>query len=154
MAGYFTKNEGYIYEGEVEALAAGLENGMFVRKIDGKFELNAAPALPVGDPGLVLEVIELTTFNDKPAVRANVVAHKEQKFYMVEKIPFNDTEITADGEVIIKAGELVRARVPQVNEQLMVNVPADVVFVVGSIAVPVPATGYLALGAAVPGFGG
>lgn len=119
MAGYFTKNNGYVYNGEnLCNVAAGVKNGQFV-------DIGAGGVvLAVTGAGYTFRIVEKTDINGETAVRADVVAIGAGETFMVEGV--NYLADRSSDEFVIKKGELVRMRRPQTGDQIIVTVPAAV----------------------------
>ena len=120
MAGYFSKLNGSVYEGEYIA-ATDLENGTFV-------ELNAegkVAALASANDNVVLRCVEKTDLWGLNALRLRVVA-EDGAVFMVEQ-DFDVTENTAynEKEHKVLAGKLVKMRSPHISDEITLAVEED-----------------------------
>lgn len=130
MAGYFTKNNGYVYNGEDDAVSAVdvLKSGQFV-EVNGADIVLASAAKAAG---YSFNVVEVTEYDGKPAVRADVLTVGDAEIFMVEHVsPSGEPRDEADNELIIKKGNLVRKRRPGLGDQILVTVSEDLSVTVG-----------------------
>lgn len=131
MAGYFKKNNGYVYDGEDYMICnvdAGVKNGQFVELGAGGLVLAAAKIA-----GYTFRVVELTTLEGSPAVRADVVTIGDGEVYMCEAAAIDTVDDA--GEIIVKKGALMRKRRPQTGDQIIVNVTASGLAVGDTLAI-------------------
>lgn len=132
MAGYFTKLNGHVYEGEYKAGEA-LANGDFVSIASGEVKkLTAA-----GDAEFRID--EKTTLWGLDAVRMTCVYEGTKELYMVE----NEFEDYGDKDIdytayTVPAGHYVKMRAPEVGDQLIISVSAATLatLTVGDLAKP------------------
>jgi len=132
MAGYFTKLNGHVYEGEYKA-GETLANGVFVSIASGEVKkLTAA-----GDAEFRID--EKTTLWGLPAVRMTCVYEGTKELYLVE----NEFEDYGDKELdwaayTVPIGHYVKMRKPESGDQLIISVTAEVLatLTVGDLAKP------------------
>lgn len=140
MAGFFTKNNGYVFNGEDMAVAAqDLKSGLFVEIDAGKVKPAGATALA----GYTFKVVEVTEYNGAPAVRADVLTVGDEEVFMTEVVDTNIGGVDMYGEYVAKEGAYVRKRRPQIGDQICVNVDASVTVNIGDKLVIEADTGAL-----------
>lgn len=116
MAGYFTKLNGHVYEGEYKA-AEVLANGVFAEiGSTGVKKITAA-----GDAEFVID--ELTTLWGLKAVRMHCIYEGTKDQYVVENEfeDYGDKDINY-AEYTVPAGHYVKMRAPEKGDQLIVTV--------------------------------
>ena len=119
MAGFFTKNNGYVYNGEDMAVAAAdLASGLFVEIAEGKVKL--ATATPA--EGYEFKVVELTAYNQQPAVRVDVLKIGDEEVFMTEIAGTTNDGVSVFDEIVAKKDSPVRKRRPMPGDQILVNV--------------------------------
>lgn len=116
MAGYFTKLNGRVYEGE-HAAAVDLENGTFV-VINGSNKVAKSSA----NTNVELVCIEKTDLWGLPALRLRCQA-EDGTVFMVEGDPYV-AEVGAydDRHHVVKADELVKMRSPHISDEILLAV--------------------------------
>lgn len=123
MFGYFTKHNGYVYDG---AHTAGeiLHNGDLVEITEGGVKKIAAK----GDA--VLRVApdgKVSSYWGKPALMLDVVSDGTKEYFLVEnEWDVNDSEVYNTSEYAVKVGEYVRMRRPVVGDQILIDVSEDI----------------------------
>lgn len=121
MAGYMTKLQGYVYEGEyVNGAAAAVQNGTIMTLSSDKKKL-ALAATPSGEKPFVCKE-KTTIFDGIEAYRMLVVAAPSVPLFFVE----NNAEINDSAEYDISTystavGELVRAHVLLPGDEFLVS---------------------------------
>ena len=116
MAGYFTKLNGRVYEGEYVA-GEELANGVFVSiTANGVKKLTAA-----GDAEFVID--EKTTLWGAPAVRMHCAYEGTKDAFLVE----NEIEDYGDRDLngalyTVPAGHYVKMRAPEKGDQIIITV--------------------------------
>lgn len=120
MAGFFAVMNGHVYEGRYAA-GEELQNGQFVQVVAGKVK-----KLTAADATLKMKVIEKTEFLGDPAVEVRVVESGNKDTFMVETLrQHNDGAAYDDRTAVIKAGELVRMRRPEMGDHMIINVTPE-----------------------------
>jgi hypothetical protein len=120
MAGYFTKLNGHVYEGEHKA-GEELANGVFATiTANGVKKLTAA-----GDAEF--RVDEKTTLWGLPAIRMTCVYEGTKELFLVE----NEFEDYGDKELdwaayTVPTGHYVKMRKPEAGDQLIISVTSEV----------------------------
>ena len=120
MAGYFTKLNGRVYEGEHVA-AVDLENGTFV-------SINASNkvAKSAANTNVELVCIEKTDIWGMPALRLRV-QKEDGTLFMVEQDPYIEELNAYDGRHrIVKADELVKMRSPHISDEILLEVTSTI----------------------------
>ena len=120
MAGYFTKLNGRVYEGEHVA-AVDLENGTFVT-------INASNkvAKSAANTNVELVCIEKTDIWGLPALRLRV-QKEDGTVFMVEQDPYVEEVGAYDGvHRIVKADELVKMRSPHISDEILLEVTSTI----------------------------
>lgn len=139
MAGIFSVMNGHVYEGRYAA-AEELANGMFV-KIDG----GKVKKLTAADATMKLKVVDnkAELFGD-PAVEVVVMNPGTADTYMVESL-HQKSEGAAydDRDAVVKAGELVRMRRPEMGDHMTINVSAQLLATLNNEDAVNPTTGGL-----------
>ena len=117
MAGYMTKLQGYLYEGEYRnGASAPIENGTLVVVGNGKMILPTA-----ADSTTKLLCKEVTTLYGKPAYRF-VVNKLNANYYLVENgYEFNDDEEYDLSAYSTPVGKLLRAKPLIVGEEFVTD---------------------------------
>lgn len=116
MAGYFTKLNGHVYEGEYTA-AEELANGVFAEiTADGVKKITVA-----GDAEFVID--EKTTLWGANAVRMHCVNEGSKDQYLVENEfeDYGDKDIDY-AEYTVQKGHFVKMRAPEKGDQIIVSV--------------------------------
>ena len=134
MAGYMTKLQGYVYEGEHKAAAStAIGNGTFVKVVNGE----VTPTTAAMDTKM--RILRATTLWGLPAVEAIVVSVGTDEVYFVEQVPdlanlYDYNEITAT----ITPGQYVRMHRMLPGESAIFTIAADLVatFVAGAAIQP------------------
>lgn len=118
MAGYMTKLQGYLYEGEyVNGENDGIENGTLVviDNASGKMKL------PSADTTSKFTCKEVTTIYGLPAYRF-IVEKLNANYYLVENgYEFNDAEEYDLTHYVTKSGKFLRAHPLVVGEEFVTN---------------------------------
>lgn len=123
MFGYFTKHDGYVYDG-AHLAAETLHNGDFV-------EITAEGVKKIAAKGDAVLCVapdgKLTAYWGKPALVLDVVSAGTKEYFMVE----NEWDVTDGTEYDtsnyeVKKGELVRMRRPVIGDQVIVEVTTDI----------------------------
>lgn len=121
MAGYMTKLQGYVYEGElVNGAAAPVANGtLMVQNAD-------ALELPAADSTTKLVCKEVTTIYGEIGYRF-VVDKLNKRYYFVENgmDDFNDGGEYDNRNYVTKVGDLLRAHPLLVGEEFIVSGTAN-----------------------------
>ena len=120
MAGYFTKLNGRVYEGEHVA-AVDLENGTFVT-------INASNkvAKSAANTNVELVCIEKTDIWGLPALRLRV-QKEDGTVFMVEQDPYVEEVGAYDGvHRIAKTDELVKMRSPHISDEILLEVTSTI----------------------------
>lgn len=132
MAGYFTKLNGRVYEGEYKAGEA-LANGDFVSIVSGEVKKLT------GAGTAEFRIDEKTTLWGLDAVRMTCVYEGTGDVFMVE----NEWEDYGDKDIdyttyTVPAGHYVKMRKPEVGDQIIVSVTSAVLatLAVGDLAKP------------------
>ena len=116
MAGYFTKLNGRVYEGEYAA-NVDLENGTFVT-INGSQKVIKSAA----NTNIELVCVEKTDLWGLPALRLRC-EKEDGAIYMVEGDPrVYEGETFDDRHHTVKAGELVKMRAPHISDEIILAV--------------------------------
>lgn len=122
MAGYFTKCNGYVFNGEYKVKASTtVANGSFVVPVSGT--LTAQPTT-AAITGFKFKVVEKTTVYGLPALRMDVVGVPADgtEAYFVENV-FDPLCYNYDeSNYSIAAGEYLRMRMPELGDQLLISV--------------------------------
>lgn len=116
MAGYFTKLNGRVYEGQYPA-AVDLENGTFV-------VINASNKVAKSAANTNIELVcqEKTDLWGMPALRLRC-QKEDGTVYMVEGDPYvYETETFDDRHHIVKADDLVKMRAPHISDEIILAV--------------------------------
>lgn len=135
MAGYFTKLNGHVYEGEYKA-ASTLANGVFV-----EIGANGVAAIAAaGDAEFVID--EKTTLWGLNAVRMHCIYEGTKDHYFVE----NEFEDYGDKDFdyatyTVPAGHYVKMRAPEKGDQLIMTVSAETYAALAAKDVVKPAAG-------------
>lgn len=120
MAGYFTKLNGRVYEGEYAA-AVDLENGTFVTINDSNKVAKSA-----ANTNVELACIEKTDIWGLPALRLRV-QKEDGTVFMVEQDPYVEEVGAYDGvHRIVKANELVKMRSPHISDEILLEVTSAI----------------------------
>lgn len=134
MAGYMTKLQGYVYEGEYKA-AAELKNGQFaVINSDREVGLTASAQ------DTVMRIHKATTLWGLPAVEAIVVSVGEDEVYFVEQVAdYTQSGIYDETNATVKVGEYVRMHRMLPGDVAIFSIDATQVatFVAGAVIQPV-----------------
>jgi len=123
MAGYMTKLQGYVYEGELRNGTGGdVTNGMLLTlgaAVNGKIPL----VKPAANTNTKFTLKEIGTIYDgTKAYRFVVKTLGAQPLYFVENAADPDEGVAYDGtEVVCKNGELCRAHPLVVGEEFLVS---------------------------------
>lgn len=118
MAGFMSKLQGYVYDGEHLA-AVDLTNGQFVY-IDSANK--AAPLTQAVD--MTVRVKELEGPFGMPGLRLTVVKQGVNEVYLVENvIPTENVGVYDETTFGPKAGEYARLHRPLAGEEMLVSVP-------------------------------
>ena len=116
MAGYFTKLNGYVYEGTIPA-GEPLQNGAFVEIVNG-----IAVKVSAGNDA-TYRIVEKTTLYGLPAVVLRVLNMPADEFFLVEnELPSMNGEEWNEATYELPAGELVRMKRPLPGEEFIVTV--------------------------------
>lgn len=141
MAGFFTKNNGYVYNGEDMAVAAqDLGSGLFVEIASGKVKLATAATAA----GYLFKVVEVTEYDGEPAVRADVLTTGAEEIFMTEIAGTTSDGLSPYGEIVAKKGQYVRKRRPTIGDQILVTIGSGVTVNVGDKMDVADGTGKLA----------
>lgn len=122
MFGYFTKLNGYVYDG-AHIAAEELHNGDFVEITeDGVKKIASCDAkLRVAPNG------KLSNYWGHPALTLDVVGLGTKEFFMVEnEWDINDANAYNTAEFKVEAGKYVRMRRPVIGDQILVSVTEEV----------------------------
>lgn len=116
MAGYFTKLQGYVYNGDQTA-AEPLSNGVFA-------EITASGVMKVTSAkDTRLRVAEKTTMYGLPALLLDVVSvGADEVFYVENELPNLNGEEWDEAMYELPAGELARMKRALPGEQLVMTV--------------------------------
>lgn len=120
MAGYFTKLNGRVYEGE-HAAAVDLENGTFV-------VINASNkvAKSAANTNVELVCVEKTDIWGLPALRLRC-QKEDGTVFMVEQDPYIEEVGAYDGvHRVVKANELVKMRSPHISDEILLEVTSAI----------------------------
>lgn len=138
MAGYMTKLQGYVYEGEfINGAAAPVQNGILMLQDDDDL------VLPSADSTTKLVCKEATTIYDGVVAYRFVVDKLNKRYYFVENGSeyFNDQAAYDNREHAVPVGAELRAHPLVVGEEFVTTM-VDGTPVVGT-AYGVLATGYI-----------
>lgn len=104
MAGYMTRLQGYVYEGEYKAAeGSALKNGMFANITDGEVVATIAAQ------DTIMRVHKATTLWGLPAVEAIVVSVGTDEVYFVEQVAdYTQSVVYDEVNSAIQPGEYVR----------------------------------------------
>ena len=122
MAGYFTKLNGYVYNGECKVAASKtVANGSFVEPAStaGTVQPTAAAVT-----GFKFKVVEKTSVYGLPALRMDVVGVPADgtEVYFVENV-FDPLCYNYDeSNYTLSAGDPVRMHMPELGDQLLISV--------------------------------
>ena len=126
MAGYFTKLNGRVYEGE-HAAATDLENGLFVY-IDSSNTVSKSAA----NTNVELLCIEKTDIWGKKALRLRCQA-EDGTVFMVEGDPnVSPVGVYDERAHVVKAGELVKMRSPHISDEILISV-TDAIYTAAAV---------------------
>lgn len=132
MAGYFTKLQGYVYNGD-QASAEPLTNGVFAEiTTSGVAKVTAAKDTK-------LRVAEKTTLYGLPALALDVVSVGANEVFFVEnELPNLNGEEWDEAMYEQPAGELVRMKRPLPGDQLVMTVDETLfaALTVGDVVAP------------------
>ena len=120
MAGYFSKLNGRVYEGQYPA-NVDLENGTFVTiNASGKVVKSAA------NTNIEMACVEKTDIWGLPALRLRV-QKEDGELFMVEGDPYV-SEISAfdDRHHVVKANDLVKMRSPHISDEILLEVSSEI----------------------------
>lgn len=116
MAGYFSKLNGRVYDGQYEANAA-FENGTFV-------ELNSSGKLVSCSTNevLTLQCVEKTDLWGNYALRLRVIAEDGEVFMVEQDFNMNEYGEYDERDNGVKAGQLARVRCPHISDEILLEV--------------------------------
>lgn len=134
MAGYMTKLQGYVYEGEHKAAAAtAIGNGTFVKVVNGE----VTPT--TGAMDTIMRILRATTLWGLPAVEVIVDSIGTDEVYFVEQVAdlanlYDYNEVTAT----ITPGQYVRMHRMLPGESAIFSIASNLVasFVAGASIQP------------------
>lgn len=143
MFGYFTKLNGYVYDG-AHIAAEDLHNGDFVEITENGVEKIAE----AGDA--VLRVApdgKLSNYWGHPALTLDVVSDGTKEYFMVEgEWDINDGAEYNTAEYVTKRGKFVRMRRPVIGDQILRDVSDELFAAAAEGALYTPAAdGTIAL---------
>lgn len=117
MAGYLTKLQGYVYEGElVNGAAAAVENGILM--VQGTGANVGKMVLPAADTDTKLVCKEVGTIYDGRVAYRFIVDALAKRYYFVENgFDINDSAAYDKAEYATKVGDELRAHPLLVGEE-------------------------------------
>lgn len=117
MAGYMTKLQGYVYEGElVNGAAAAVENGILM--VQGTGDNVGKMVLPAADTDTKLVCKEVGTIYDGRVAYRFIVDAVAKRYYFVENgFDINDSAAYDKAEYATKVGDELRAHPLLVGEE-------------------------------------
>lgn len=117
MAGYMTKLQGYVYEGElVNGASDPVQNGILMVQNGDTLEL------PSAESTSKFVCKEVTTFYDGVVAYRFVVDKLNKRYYLVENgADINDSQAYDKRTYTTAAGELLRAHPLLVGEEFITN---------------------------------
>ena len=117
MAGYMTKLQGYVYEGElVNGESAPVQNGILMVQNGDNLEL------PSAESTSKFVCKEITTFYDGVVAYRFVVDKLNKRYYLVENgADINDSQAYDKRTYTTAAGELLRAHPLLVGEEFITD---------------------------------
>ena len=132
MAGYMTKLNGHVYNGEFLSNEP-LENGVFA-------EINAGTVRKIqAAKDTEFRVVEKTTLWGMDAVVLEVISTgKDEVFFVENEWDINDAEVYDTAKYTLPKGKFVKMHRPTVGEQLIMTVTNEVLetLTVGNKAQP------------------
>lgn len=117
MAGYMTKLQGYVYEGElVNGAAAAVENGILM--VQGTGDNVGKMVLPAADTDTKFVCKEVGTIYDGRVAYRFIVDAVAKRYYFVENgFDINDSAAYDKAEYATKVGDELRAHPLLVGEE-------------------------------------
>lgn len=135
MAGYFTKLQGYVYDGS-QVAAEALPNGVFAEITAG------GVARVTGAKDTKLRVAEKTTMYGLPALMLDVVSvGTDEVFFVENELPTLNGEEWDEATYELPAGDQVRMKRPLPGEQLTMTVDETLFATLTAGSIVAPAAG-------------